>query len=159
MMVKEVRVMNKTFDRYASIIFLMIGAAFMLESFRISKSAYGSNVGPNVFPFLLGLILVLLSIKLLLETLKYNAGHLPKMKLQYKKFFIILAAAILYAILLEPLGYVLTTFLFLIIGFQTMEKGNLLRTVLIAGAFSFGVYYVYVEILQGTLPGWPIWFS
>jgi putative tricarboxylic transport membrane protein len=151
--------MNKTFDRYASIIFLMIGAAFMLESFRISKSAYGSNVGPNVFPFLLGLILVLLSIKLLLETLKYNAGHLQKKKVQSKKFLIILAAAILYAILLEPFGYVITTFLFLMIGFQTMEKGNLLRALLIAGAFSFGVYYVYVKILQGTLPGWPVWFS
>jgi putative tricarboxylic transport membrane protein len=143
-MVKEVHVMNKTFDRYASILFLMIGAAFMLESFRIAKSAYGSNVGPNVFPFLLGLMLVLLSIKLLLETLKYNAGHLSKKKLQYKKFLIILAAAILYAMLLEPLGYVVTTFLFLIIGFQTMEKGNLLRTVFIAGAFSFGVYYMYM---------------
>jgi putative tricarboxylic transport membrane protein len=151
--------MNKTFDRYAGIIFLMIGAAFMLESFRISKSAYGSNVGPNVFPFLLGLILVLLSIKLLLETLKYNAGHLSKKKVQSKNFLIILAAAILYAILLEPFGYVITTFLFLIIGFQTMEKGNLLKTIFIAGAFSFGVYYVYVKILQGTLPGWPVWFS
>jgi putative tricarboxylic transport membrane protein len=151
--------MNKTFDRYTGLIFLLIGAGFMFESFRISKSAYGSDVGPNVFPFLLGLILVLLSIKLLLETLRYNTFQAKKRALQYKKFFVILGATVLYALLLEKLGYVITTFLFLVVSFQTMEKGHWLKTILISGSFSYGIYFVYVKILQGTLPGWPIWFN
>lgn len=54
--------MNKTADRIAAVAFLAVGALFMVESLRISKSAYGSAVGPNVFPFLLGLVLVLLSV-------------------------------------------------------------------------------------------------
>ncbi|MGC4376756.1 tripartite tricarboxylate transporter TctB family protein [Fictibacillus sp. Mic-4] len=151
--------MSKTFDRYASFIFFIVGMAFMIESGRISHSAYGSNVGPNVFPFLLGLILGLLSIKLLIETMKYQNERKEKEALDYKKFLIILVAAILYALLLEPFGYIISTFLFLLVGFQTMEKGGWVKTVLISASFSFGVYYLFAEVLKGTLPGLPAWFS
>lgn len=151
--------MSKTFDRIAAIAFLAVGALFMMESFRISKTAYGSAVGPNVFPLLLGLVLTLLSIKLLLETMRYADSEKRKQTLQYKKFFIIFTALILYAVLLETLGYVITTFLFLTVGFQTMEKGSLWKSLLIAACFSFGVYGLYVKLLQGTLPSWPIWFQ
>jgi putative tricarboxylic transport membrane protein len=150
---------SKTFDRIAAIAFLAVGALFMVESLRISKSAYGSAVGPNVFPFLLGLILVLLSIKLLLETTRYVDSYKKKQPLQYKKFFIILIAAVIYAALLETVGYVIMTFLFLVVGFQTMEKGTLWKSVVIAACFSLGVYGLYVKLLQGTLPSWPIWFQ
>jgi putative tricarboxylic transport membrane protein len=150
---------SKTFDRVAAIAFLAVGALFMMESMRISKSAYGSAVGPNVFPFLLGLILMLLSIKLLLETMRYSDSYKKKQPLQYKKFFIILLAAVIYAALLETVGYVMMTFLFLVVGFQTMEKGALWKSVVIAACFSLGVYGVYVKLLQGTLPSWPIWFQ
>lgn len=147
--------MSKSFDRYASLLFFVIGAAFMLESQRISHSAYGSNVGPNVFPFLLGLLLGLLSIKLFIETLKYQNSKKEKATLDYKRFYIILGAALLYAILLEPIGYVLSTFIFLVIGFQTMEKGSLVKTAIISSFFSIGVYFLFAVILKGTLPGLP----
>ncbi len=131
----------------------------MVESLRISKSAYGSAVGPNVFPFLLGLILVLLSIKLLIETMRYADSYKERQPLQYKNFFIILLAAVIYAALLETVGYVMMTFLFLVVGFQTMEKGALWKSVVLAACFSLGVYGVYVKLLQGTLPSWPVWFQ
>jgi putative tricarboxylic transport membrane protein len=150
---------SKTFDRVAAIAFLAVGALFMVESQRISKSAYGSAVGPNVFPFLLGLVLALLSIKLLLETMRYADSCKERQSLKYKKFFIILIAAVIYAALLETVGYVMMTFLFLVAGFQTMEKGALWKSVVIAACFSLGVYGLYVKLLQGTLPSWPIWFQ
>ncbi|MEW5323570.1 tripartite tricarboxylate transporter TctB family protein [Geobacillus thermoleovorans] len=151
--------MNKTADRIAAAAFLAVGALFMVESLRISKSAYGSAVGPNVFPFLLGLVLVFLSIKLLLETRRYSEATSEKPARQYKKFLVIFIAAVFYAALLETVGYVITTFLFLVIGFQTMEKGALWKSIAIAAGFSLGVYGLYVKLLQGTLPSWPIWFQ
>lgn len=151
--------MNKTADRIAAVAFLAIGAVFMVESLRLSKSAYGSVVGPNVFPFLLGLILVLLSVKLLFETRRYAEAADEKPPRQYKKFLIILVAAILYAALMETIGYVIMTFLFLVVGFQTMAKGTLWKSVVVAAGFSLGVYGLYVKLLQGTLPSWPVWFQ
>ncbi|QQE74831.1 tripartite tricarboxylate transporter TctB family protein [Brevibacillus composti] len=151
--------MSKTFDRYASIVFLAMGVAFVIGSMGISQSAYGSKVGPNIFPLGLGSILVLLSIRLFFETFRYQSGQKQAYKLDYKRFGIILSAAVLYALFLRDVGYVIGTFLFLLIGFQTMEKGKWLSSILISGGFSFGVHYVYVELLEGTLPGFPAWLG
>lgn len=151
--------MSKTFDRYASFLFLIIGAAFVIESNSISKSAYGSNVGPDIFPKILGVLLILLSLRLFYETFKYAKNEEKRQELGYSRFLIIFISAILYAFLLESLGYVITTFLFLVVGFQAMERGNWLKTLVISATFSFGVYYLFVEVLAGSLPGFPTWFS
>ncbi|ANC77099.1 transporter [Fictibacillus phosphorivorans] len=148
------------FDRYASILFALLGATFLIESRNISKSAYGSEVGPNVFPFLLGLILILLSIKLFLESLKSIQKEKKKTEeLQIKRFVIILLASLFYAGTIEMLGYIISTSLFLYVSFQAMERGNWIKNGIIALAFSFFVYYLFVVVLEGSLPGMPIWFS
>lgn len=148
--------MSKTFDRYASIAFLLVGLLFVIESMKISDSAYGSAVGPKIFPLGLGVILILLSIRLLYETFKHQSTEAVKEKLQYKKFFVILISAALYAFLLEKIGYVVSTFLFLLIAFQTMERGRIVPSIMIAAVFSFGVYYFFAEFLGGSLPGFPL---
>ncbi|MGN7387315.1 tripartite tricarboxylate transporter TctB family protein [Sporosarcina sp. SAFN-015] len=147
--------MSKTFDRYASIAFLLIGLLFVIESMKIANSAYGSTVGPKIFPLGLGIILILLSLRLLYETFKYKTETTTSEKLQYKKFLIILVSAALYAFLLEKIGYVISTFLFLLIAFQTMERGRIVPSLIIATVFSFGVYYFFAEFLGGSLPGFP----
>ena len=147
--------MSKTFDRYASIAFLLIGLVVVMESQKIPDSAYGSAVGPKVFPMWLGAILLVLSLRLLYETFKYKSEAATKEIFQYKKFAIILISAVLYAFTLEKLGYVISTFGFLLIAFQTMERGRILRSILIALVFSVGIYYLFSEFLGGSLPGFP----
>jgi putative tricarboxylic transport membrane protein len=151
--------MSKTFDRYASLIFLVVGLAFIVESRKISENAYGSNIGPDIFPLGLGILLMILSLRLFYETFRYQTKKGERLALDYKSFLIILVSAVLYGWFLESVGYVITTFLFLVIGFQVIERGGWLKTLLISGCFSFGVYYLFVEVLNGTLPGFPAWFS
>ncbi len=150
--------MNKFFDRYAGIILLVIGILFFVGSLHISNSAYGSKIGPKAFPMGLGIILILLSIRLVYETFtkKYTAGtNNDSSKLEIKKFLIIFISAFLYAFLLEKIGYILSTFLFLLVTFQTMDRGKLIYSVLISVAFSAGVYIFYSNLLGGSLPGFP----
>jgi putative tricarboxylic transport membrane protein len=148
--------MNRSFDRWASILFVLVGVFFILASRNLSETAYGSGVGPNIFPFGLGIILVILSIRLFYETFQYKDNTSQEIKLDWKKFSIILITTVLYICLLEWFGYVLCTFLFLVTVFQVMERGKWLFTILIAGIFSGGVYYVYVHLLEGTLPAFPL---
>lgn len=149
---------NTSFDRYSSLFFLVIGIGFIFESTRISESAYGSNVGPNIFPMGLGILLMLLSLLLFYETFRYpkKTDNTPS-GLDYKRFLIIFLSAVLYGLFLDSLGYVVTTFAFLLIGFQVIKPGGLWKSIAISGAFSFGIYYLFVKILQGSLPGFPIW--
>jgi putative tricarboxylic transport membrane protein len=153
------REMNTTFDRYAGIAFFAIGVAFVFGSRSISTSAYGSNVGANIFPMILGSFLALMSARLIYDSFRKKQLEKGREKLDYKRFGIIFIAACLYAYFLEDIGFVISTFLFLMIGFQTMEKGRVWISALIAGGFSYGVYYLYVHVLDGSLPGFPAWLG
>lgn len=154
--------MNKTFDRFGSVAFALVGALFVAESRKIATSAYGSEVGPNLFPLALGLLLILLSLRLLWETYAkqpQGAVQAPEVPLQNKRFLVMLAATVLYVLLLEEIGYVITTFLFLTVTFRVMGSASLWKSALIALCFSAGVYGIYVYVLKGTLPGLPAWLG
>ncbi|SOC35234.1 tripartite tricarboxylate transporter TctB family protein [Ureibacillus acetophenoni] len=144
--------MSKTFDKFTGVIFLLISILFIFESLKISGSAYGSAVGPKTFPLILGVVLGLLSLRLLYETFKLKSEKEEKETFNYKRFGIIFVSAVAYVFLLEIIGYVLSTFIFLVIAFQVMEKGKLLYTLIIAAFFTFGVYAMYVQVLGGSLP-------
>jgi putative tricarboxylic transport membrane protein len=151
--------MSIQFDRIASILFLATGVLFIVGSRQLASSSYGSSVGPDIFPLILGIILVLLSIRLFYETMVTKTQHSSKEKLLYKPFLIIFFATLVYILTLETIGYVITTFLFLFVCFQTMERSKVMTSLIISSCFSGLVYFLYVEVLKGTLPGWPIWLS
>jgi putative tricarboxylic transport membrane protein len=151
--------MEIRFDRIAAVLFLTVGILFIIGSNHISSSSYGSVVGPNIFPLFLGIILALLAIRLFYETFSGLKQEEKKEELQYKPFLIIFVATLLYVLTLETIGYVITTFIFLFVCFQTMERTKWKSSLIIAAGFSGVVYYLFVYVLKGTLPGWPIWFQ
>jgi putative tricarboxylic transport membrane protein len=150
---------SKTFDTIAGCVFLIVGMFFITASMGISKSSYGSNVGPNIFPLGLGAILVVLSVIVIYKARSYKASPQEKERRDYKRFALVLAATFVYILLFEPLGYVISTFLYLTLFFQVMERNKLLSAILIAAFFSLAVYLIYVVLLQGTLPPFPEWLS
>src|SRR4051812_4417929 len=108
--------MNKKFDRITSIVFLVLGLLIVIESTKISNSAYGSSIGPKTFPIGLGILLIILSIALLIETIKYKASykileeHEDIKSPDFKRFLVIFLSALGYVLLLDILGYLITTF-------------------------------------------------
>ncbi|MFE4427578.1 tripartite tricarboxylate transporter TctB family protein [Peribacillus butanolivorans] len=151
--------MDMKFDRFAAVAFLVVGVLFMIGSRNLSSSSYGSSVGPDIFPFVLGLVLAALSIRLFYEVYRSKRQESSKEKLEYKPFIIILLSTLFYILTLETIGYVITTFLFLFVCFQTMERSKWVTSLIISAGFSGIVYFLFVNVLKGTLPGWPIWFS
>jgi putative tricarboxylic transport membrane protein len=151
--------MNKTFDTIAGSIFLLLGLFFLAGSLGITHSSYGSVVGPNVFPFWLGALLVLLSAIVIVQAHKAGAPAKQKGGRNYARFGAILGATAAYVFLLEPLGYVIATFLYLVATFQVMERKRLLASVALSAFFACFIYYIYVSIFQGTLPPLPEWLG
>ncbi len=147
---------NKTFDRYASVVFIVLGVAIYLYSQTLTVSNVGIAIGPKELPIFLSVILIILSIMNLIAAIRSKAPDKKEENLEYKKFLIILAATTVYALVIEVIGYVISTCLFLMVGFQTMERGKYLTSALIAAAFAIGVYYLYVKVALGVLPPIPI---
>jgi putative tricarboxylic transport membrane protein len=148
---------NKTFDTIAGCVFLIVGMFFIVASTGISASSYGSKVGPNIFPTGLGAILVLLSVIVIAQARRVKPAAKEKEQKNYKRFALVLSSTFLYILLFEALGYMISTFLYLVFVFQVMERKKPLYALLIAAFFSAAVYIAYVVVLQGTLPPFPEW--
>ncbi|MFJ7970236.1 tripartite tricarboxylate transporter TctB family protein [Psychrobacillus sp. NPDC096389] len=151
--------MTRKVDRYVSIVLIIIGIFIVYESSKISSMALGSSVGPRTFPLGLGVLIILLSLRLLYESFKKEYVDIDNSSWNFKKFFLFLALLIIYIVVFEKIGFVVSTFIFLFVAFQIMKKGKIIYSFLISFAFSFGIYYMYVEVLRGTLPGFPEWLG
>jgi putative tricarboxylic transport membrane protein len=143
------------FDRYASIVFIALGVGLFFYSRTLTSSSAGTSIGPQELPLFLSVALVITSVINLVAAVRAKSPEGKAKRLDNRKFLIILGLLLAYVLLLEPLGYVLSTFLFLMAGFQTMEKGGYLKSALIAAAFSGGIYFLYVKVALGVLPGLP----
>jgi len=145
------------FDRYASIIFIALGISVFFYSRTLTTYSTGGYIGPKELPLFLSVALVITGVINLVVAIRSKSAEKNDnvKRLGYKKFFILVGILFLYVVLLEPLGYVISTFLFLMGGFQTMEKGGYWKSAIIAAAFAGGVYYFYVNVALGSLPGMP----
>lgn len=146
---------NKRFDAIAGSAFLAIGVFFVIASRGITSSSYGSNVGPSVFPTLLGIALIGLSVAVIYKALSFRGEGKKASAGDFRTLGTVILAAAAYIFIFEPAGYVISTFLFLTFMFQLLERKQLWKSALIAGAFAAAVYVVYVVVFQGTLPPFP----
>ena len=143
------------FDRYASVVFIALGVSLWFYAQTLTTSSTGTSIGPKELPLFLAAVLTVLGFINLVTAIRSKPSEKKGQGLEYRKFLIILGFLLLYVFLLESVGYVISTFLFLMAGFQTMEKGAYWKSALIAAVFSGGIYYIYVEVALGVLPGLP----
>lgn len=142
------------FDRVASIIFIALGVSLFFYSGTLTTSL-GGSIGPKEMPMFLSIALTIAAVINLIMVLKLKPVSNSGKNLDHEKFLKIIFALVAYIFLLEPLGYVLSTFLFLMFAIQTMERVYLWKSALVAGVFSGGIYYLYVKVALGSLPGFP----
>jgi putative tricarboxylic transport membrane protein len=151
--------LNKTFDRSLSLVLVAVCSVFIFESTKMLKGSFGSTIGPGMLPMIMAIVLAILSLINFYQTFRVKNSNESKEKLQYKRFLILVGTSILYCLLLEPIGYVISTFLFLTIAFQVMEKGKIMYSFIFSVVISMGIYFLYVDVMKGTLPGLPEWLG
>ena len=133
---------------------LIIGFLICEESWRINLGEL-HNPGPGFLPFGTGLILGGLAFAVLVRTWRAkNWGDKAFWadRSRWPKIFLTLACIFVYGVLLEPLGFLLTTFLTMGFMFRAIQPQRW-RTV-IAGAFFSAVvaYLIFDAWLKVELP-------
>ena len=117
--------------------------------------------GPGFFPFWGGVVLGLLSLVLLVKAFKKNAARasagFTSSRLQSSKLLVLIGALLGYIVLLETLGFVAVTFLFLLLLFRLERRGWMFS----AGAALLGAgasYALFQLWLKTQLPVGPFGF-
>ena len=142
-------------DLSSALFWLAIAAFAVVEGFAL-KLGNLNRPGPGFFPFWGGVMLGLLSLIRLFNSLK-DSHTVSLTGLKSSKLLLVTGALIAYLLLLEMLGFMTVTFLFLLLLFRIEYKGWLFNSVLaLAGAFS--AYALFQLWLKTQLPRGPLGF-
>jgi len=143
-------------DLISSLFWFAVAIYFSIEGFIHLTVGTLSQPGPGFFPFLGGVVLGLLSLIQLLKSIKTRDSiSLPGLK--SSKFLLAIGATLAYLLLLEQIGFVTITFLFLFLLFRLEYKRWVISTALaLAGAVSS--YALFRLWLKTQLPAGPFGF-
>ncbi len=146
--------MHKT-DLCSSLFFLGIAVLVIIGSFQYSiRDKYGPGAG--LFPLFLGLIFFGLSLILFLNSIliHFKSPTQPKPASfsdigQVGRY---LGSVLVFYILLDPLGYFLTIFLFMAFVLKILSKKSLKFSISISALTALFVFLVFVNLLGVTMP-------
>jgi len=143
-------------DLASSLFWLAIAIFFSLDGFINLKLGSLRSPGPGFFPFWGGVVLGLLSLVLLLSSLK-NMGRLSLSVLKSSKLLLVTGALLAYLLLLETFGFMTITFLFLFLLFRMEYRGWVFSavTALIGAVSSYALFQLW---LKTQLPAGPFGF-
>jgi putative tricarboxylic transport membrane protein len=141
-------------DQISSLVCFLMAVFICLKSISLPMGSW-SSPGPAFLPFGTGILLGLLSVILYL---KASLSKSPKSEQSWfpkerrKGLALVLIASFLYAIFLDILGFLISTFLlfFVLLGFIEPQKW----TVVVGGSLliSFASYALFELLLQVGLP-------
>ena len=146
---------NRNRDRASSLVIMVISLTICLESIPLSLGHLRSP-GPGLFPFFAGCILGILSLVVFLTSFKGNyeiekKAFWPNPKGALKAIWV-LVAFILYAIGMNYLGFLLSTFLFLGFFLKAIEPQRWVMVILVSVFGTAITYVVFKHLLDVPMP-------
>lgn len=149
------RLGSREWDQVAAAIGVAGGMLVIALGRRLDFGAW-NNPGPGMMPVLLGVFLAGLSAALWIMAARRErsaaAAAGPWSAARVWPVISTLAVLLAYAALLDTLGYVVATFLVLIVLLRVLEPPRWSTTVLSAAVVTAASYGVFVRLLQVQLP-------
>ena len=153
-------------ERSLALFFLTISIIYGYTSFVIidvslPPFAKMSPVWPSSFPKILSAMGVVLGFYLVFS--KPSANTKTEIDLKHLQSyswvpaFALLGMMVAYALLLRPMGFIFSTFSFLVIGSMVLGERKLLLLSIVSLIGSGGIWYLVQEVLGIYLRPWP-WF-
>lgn len=155
-----------TLERFLAIFFLTLAAGYCYTAFFVIDATLApftrlSPVWPSSFPKIISSIGIVVGLYLVFSTSKSvektEAEREAIKNYQWKPALLLLVMMVAYALLLRPIGFIITTFCFLSLGAMILgeKKFPLLFTVALICAG--GIWYLVQQVLGIYLRPWP-WF-
>ena len=139
-------------DRVSGYVLLAIGVITAWSSTSLSMGK-ASRPGPGFLPFGLALILSILAIALILENRKKGESAAPFWpERTWLRPLLGVAIFLLYAFVLGILGFIPTTFLFLVVWMGVIERIRWFTLLTISIAVTAVLFFIFEYFLEVPLP-------
>jgi len=140
------------------ILSIVLGVFYSVTAMRLPKMTMGDRLGPKIFPYVVGVVAIIAGIAMILQdrnpakrSKKANFGF-AEHKDVWIKIGLISLTGIIFGLVIDSLGYLIATTVFMFIVSMLINKGKLLQNILIAVLFSVITYGVFGVALKLSLP-------
>lgn len=134
-------------------IFFLFGLVWFTMSFNLSSSNFGggSGVGPDFFPRLLSVFMMIFSLIQLVRT--FRKGKDEEIKLSIHRLsWVIIFACVVYLFSIGTIGYLVSTFIFLSVIVYILSNKFSVRDTIISLGISITLFAVFSLLLKVPLP-------
>ncbi len=140
----------KASDVGSSSFLIVLGGFVAWQSKKLSLGVPWAP-GPGFFPFCSGLLLIGIALIILVQGVRQK----PKVRETLRKGRVILAIAAIfaYALVFEHLGYLLSTFLLMLLLLRMMERKSWWLGTGLAALISMVSYFLFKVCLKVNIPG------
>ena len=151
------------FDALVGIVVAVGGLIYLLAAYLLPRSTVGSPLSPSYFPLLLGGTMAVLGILLFLQSnmseskqaIKNLKTMGEKEKANSKLIAITSVACIVYGVIFNALGFVISTFIFIEFMLYLTNKKEILKNSIVSICFSIIIYILFSRFLGIILPPIP----
>lgn len=139
-----------TADRLAAVVILVVAVLYMRESTAFRGVTVADVVGPSAYPLLIGGLTALLTIVQFVRSSSQRV-EAPFWK-RHGRALLLAAGLFAYTRLLEPLGFLVSTFLYLTLSHVWLGERSRLRAIGIGLGVTLGLWLLFDRTLDLRLP-------
>ncbi|HNY99539.1 MAG TPA: tripartite tricarboxylate transporter TctB family protein [Rectinema sp.] len=140
------------------IISIVLGLVYSITALRLPQMAMGDRLGPKIFPYFVGIVTIITGIAMILQdrnpekrSKKVDFGF-KEHKNVWIKIGLLTIAGIIFGLVIDGLGYMIATALFMFFVSMLINRGKLVQNIVIAVLFSVVTYFVFGVALKLSLP-------
>lgn len=139
-------------DLCSSLFWLVFSIILTVESYRLDIGDF-HNPGPGFLPFWAGVIFAILSSVLIIMNLNKKRGDEDQYRQKkWKNLIFVIVILYIYAILVEKLGFIIITFLFVGVLLTVIERKKFYIAALFGVISALVAYIIFHVWLQTQLP-------
>ncbi len=139
-----------TADRFAAIVLFVIAVLYMRESAAFRGITVADVVGPSAYPLLIGGLLAALAAVQFVRGAA--AGTAESFWKRHGRAVVLAASLFTYTRLLEPLGFLVSTFLYLSLSHLWLGERGWYRAAGIGLGLTLGLWFLFDRTLDLRLP-------
>ena len=140
------------------LIALVIGGVYLITAMLLPEMRMGDKLGPKLFPSIVGVAAMISGIILILQDIRPGkASKKPdfgfvKNKELWLKILLTTVVGIVYGLVMDSLGFIVPTTLFMLFISMLINKGRLVQNIIVAFSFAVICYGIFGVALQLSLP-------
>lgn len=136
---------------------ILIGVVYLLMTISLPDARLGDADAPKYFPMMVAIFFIVMSIVYFIKEYLAHYDVSEDIKKVFKKDTLILIIAtlvfsLIYTLIFERLGYLISTILFLGALLFLINKNRWITNILVSVLFSIGTWYVFTQLLAVSLP-------